>query len=499
MSILTAHGVVKRFGGVVALNGARLELSAGRVIGLLGANGSGKSTLSAILAGEVAPDAGELVFEGHRLRHASPRAARDLGIVIAHQQPSLAADLPVWENLFLGAERVGMLGFVSARASRAVASEALARLAPGFDVDRLAGELTAAEQQLVEIARAILCEPKVLILDEPTASLARAEVDRLFGQIRDLAGRGVATVFISHRLAEVEAICDDVVVLRNGETVGSWAVEAALDHQRVLSLMSGDVETVQRGRPQRVIGEALLECKGLAVDARRARGEGASFSLRRGEIVGLAGLQGQGQEEILEALAGWRRILAGTLILEGGAVMPRRPRDMIRRGVCLVPGDRQRQGLFIGQSIEENLDYPSASLRPRPWLLPFAEIRRSARAIIAQLAIKATGPAQIVGRLSGGNQQKVVIGKWLPVSPKLLLLSDPAKGVDVHARGEIYAAVEALAASGAGVLVYASDIQELIGVCDRILAVYDGRIVAQFSGPETSEYDILAASFGRAA
>jgi len=235
---------------------------------------------------------------------------------------------------------------------------------------------------------------------------------------------------------------------------------------------------------------------GLAVTSQR---EAATLALRRGEIVGLAGLQGQGQEAILEALAGARRIAAGRIRIEGGQLRPRRPRDMIRRGVYLVPGDRHRQGLFIGQSIEENIDYPSACLRRRPWLMPFAEIRRTAVEVIKQLGIKANAPTQVVSALSGGNQQKVVIGKWLPLKAKVLLLSDPAKGVDVNAKMEIYSAVEHLAAAGAAVLLYASDFQELLKICDRILVVYGGGIVGEFAGEAMTEFNLLTSSFRRAA
>ncbi|MGH6990492.1 MAG: ATP-binding cassette domain-containing protein, partial [Stellaceae bacterium] len=331
MSILLARGIVKRFGGVVALNGAELALSAGRVVGLLGANGSGKSTLSAILAGEATPDEGELLLDGKPIVHASPRAARGRGIVIAHQHSSLAPDLPVWENLFLGVERRDRFGLIDRRRSRTVAAEALARLTPGFDIERFAAELSPAEQQIVEITRAMLRSPRILILDEPTASLSRAEVDRLFVEIRRVTAEGVATIFISHRMPEVESICDDVVVLRNGQTVGSWPVGATFDHDRVLSLMTGEVGVAARVRPTRAIGSVVLDATDLAVTPGR---EGASFTLKRGEIVGLAGLQGQGQEEILEALAGWRHIIAGQLKIDGALLSPRRPRDMIRRGVC---------------------------------------------------------------------------------------------------------------------------------------------------------------------
>ena len=496
MSLLAAHGVTKRFGGAVALEGAALDARAGRTLGLLGANGSGKSTLARVIAGEVGPDAGRILFDGQEVAHASPQAAAARGIVIAHQHPSLAPDLPVWENLFLGAERCGPGGFVRRRESRRMARALLDGLGASVDVDQPAGMLTAAGQQMAEVARALSRRPRLLILDEPTAALASAEVSRLFAAVRALTASGAGVIFISHRLQEVEDLCDSILVLRNGRHVGAWDTAGRLDERRILELMTGDPEAVPRPPARRTVGEAVLRLEGVRSGSQV---RGVDLEVRHGEIVGLAGLQGQGQNELLEVIAGLRRLDDGRLVHRGERVAPKLPRDMIRRGVCLVPNDRHRQGLFMDESVGENLGYPRVSLDRRPWRLPRAALRAMAEQAIRRLRIKTDGPGQPVSTLSGGNQQKVVIGKWLAAPVSVLLLSDPTKGVDVHARSEIYATLGGLAAEGSAVLVFASDVQELLAHCDRILVMFEGRITEVLAGAAMSERRVMAAAFGKAA
>ncbi len=497
MTLLAADSIAKRFGGVVALDGVDLEVQPGRVLGLLGANGSGKSTLSRIITGELAPDAGSLRLRGETVAFASPQDAARRGIVIAHQHPSLAPDLPVWENLFLGAEHCRGGGFIARRESRRQAQAILHELgASSVDADAPAGQFGAAGQQLVEIARALLRAPQLLILDEPTAALTAGEVARLFAAVRRLTASGTAVIFISHRLQEMEALCDSVLVLRNGRGVGAWDISGSLDEDRILELMTGDPEPVPRAPVERAIGAPVLILEGLR--AGRAV-QGVDLELRRGEIVGLAGLQGQGQEELLEVIAGLRRLDGGAILHRGERVTPRLPREMIRRGICLVPNDRQREGLFVEQTVGENLGYVRVALERRPWRLKLAELRSFAVETIRRLLIKTDGPDQPVATLSGGNQQKVVIGKWLGAHTEILLLSDPTKGVDIHARSEIYATLAELAAGGAAILVFASDVQELLRHCDRILVMYEGRIVDDLAGTAMSEQLVMAAAFGKAA
>jgi ABC-type sugar transport system ATPase subunit len=496
MSLLAAQGISKSFGGVVALDTVDMEAEAGHVVGLLGANGSGKSTLSRIIAGETRPDDGRLLLDGHEIVHATPHEAGQRGIVMAHQHPSLAPDLPVWENVFLGAERSRWGGFINRRASRTQARTVLDELGAQFDVDQPAGMLTAAGQQCVEIARALTRHPRLLILDEPTAALAAAEVARLFSTVRRLTASSTGVIFISHRLQEVEEICDRIIVLRNGTRAGTMQIDGALDERRILELMVGDLETVPRPTVTRKLGETVLLLDGLRSGTAV---RGVNLEIRRGEIVGLAGLQGQGQEELLEAVAGFRRIDGGAILHRGENIRPRLPRDMIRRGISLVPNDRQRQGLFIDQTVGENLGYVRVALDRRPWRLPAAALRELAANAIRNLMIKTDGPAQPVSTLSGGNQQKVVIGKWLAAPIDVLLLSDPTKGVDIHARSEIYAKLAELAADGAAILVFASDVQELLSHCDRILVMYEGRVSEELAGPAMNEQRVMAAAFGRAA
>jgi ribose transport system ATP-binding protein len=515
MSLLTAQGITKRYGGVIALDDVSLELNAGEVLGLLGANGSGKSTLSSVLAGDNRPERGTLALDGVELAAGSPRAARAAGIAIAHQHPGLAPDLPVWENVFLGAEVCKAGRFLDQAGARRRAGELLSSLRAGWDPDAPATSLNAADQQLVEIAKALALEPRVLILDEPTAALAAAEVDSLIRVIRALAARGTAIVFISHRMAEIEALCDRVLVLCNGRHAGELQVGSQLDEARVLAWMGGvaggaaaaHVHEGARRRPQRLASASTaatsvtsngvtLSVRGLRAGARL---RGVDFDLRHGGILGVAGLQGHGQEQLLDALAGYRKPDAGEITLDGLPLVPRHPRQMIEAGVCLVPNDRHRQGLWLDHSVEFNLAQVGANFERQAWRLQRPAMRRFVDDVVKRLRIKTSDVRQPVSALSGGNQQKVVIGRWLERNVKVLLLSDPTKGVDVIARKEIYEAIGLLADSGAAVVVYASDTDELLAVCDRLIVMYEGRVVAQLEGSDMNEARVTSALFGRSA
>jgi ribose transport system ATP-binding protein len=507
MTLLSVRGVTKRYGGVTALASVDLEIEAGHVLGLLGANGSGKSTLSSVISGETRPDEGSVLVDGQPLPRGTPRAAREAGIVIAHQHPGLAPDLPVWENVFLGAERCTHGGFIDRRTARREAAGVLDGLRAGWDIDAPAGTLGAADQQLIEIGKALVLQPRLLILDEPTAALAATEVDALIGVVKALAAQGTAIVFISHRMAEIEALCDSVVVLCNGRRAGQLDVGGSLDEARVLQMMGGvaggaaDTGTLPpeamvqlaAGGGQRPVA---MTVRGLKAGRRLA---GADLTLKRGEILGVAGLQGHGQDELLDALAGFLPHEAGEVIVDGKPVVPRSPRQMIGSGVCLVPNDRHRQGLWLDHSVEFNLAQVHVNFDTRAWQLRRTELRAMVADVIDRLGIKTSGPRQAVRALSGGNQQKVVIGRWLDRDIKVLLLSDPTKGVDVIARKQIYQAIHALAESGVAILLYASDTDELLAVCDRLIVMYEGRVVSELEGPSMNEAQVTRASFGRSA
>lgn len=494
-ALLDVRGVSKRFGGVIALENVDLQVNPGEILGLLGANGSGKSTLSRIIVGELRPDAGRLWIDGKPVALSSPKEAKRLGVIIAHQNPSLAPHFPVWESVFLGSEICAMGGFIARKRARERAAAVLESLGAKVDPDALCGDLTAAGQQWVEIARAVSRRPRVLILDEPTAALTGPEVASLFAAVRRLTTTGVSIIFISHRLHEVEELCNRIIVLRNGRGVGSWSTAGKLDVPRILQLMAGDREAQSHIAVQRNLGEPILR---LHKATSGAEVLDVSLALRRGEILGIAGLQGQGQEELLDMIAGFRSLDSGSLQFKNEDIKPRNPRDMIKHGVCLVPNDRHRQGLFVDSDVGANLSYVAVSLDKRPWLPPPKSLRKFVETTIERLMIQTRGPEQPIATLSGGNQQKVVIGKWLSMPIEVLLLSDSTKGVDIHARTEIYSHLRDLVAADRAAIVFASDVQELLLYCDRILVMYEGRITADLQGAAMTERRITAASFGRA-
>ena len=484
--ILGAEGVHKRYGGVHALRGAHLSVYPGEVHALVGENGSGKSTLLKILSGQIQADSGSITFAGRPTTFRNPTDSVRQGIATVTQETTLALDLSIAENVFLGqrkATRAGLL--IDWRRTRRLAQQALARLDleldPGLPVRRLRPD----QQQLVEIARALSVDAKVLILDEPTSSLTDDEVESLFSVVGRLRGEGVATIFVSHRLSEVFAIADRVTVLRDGHTVGGGRV-SEFDPPKLIHLMVGRAleELLAPATPgASESGEAVLRTHGLSL---RGAFQDIELTVGPGEIVGLAGLVGAGRSELLEALFGLHQP-QGEIEVGGRAVSYRNPGQAIRDGVAFVPADRKLKGLVLQMSVGENLVMAATSRLNGLRALRAEGETATVRAAFTGLGIRAHSSRVPVSTLSGGNQQKVVLGKWLATKPKVLMLDEPTRGVDVGAKAEIYRLLFESAQQGIGTLISSSETPELLTLCDRILVMFRGRITASLSRAEATE------------
>ncbi|MET4100159.1 ribose transport system ATP-binding protein [Agrococcus sp. UYP10] len=488
--LVRLSGVHKRYGGVRALRGASLTAAGGEVHGLLGPNGSGKSTLGKVLAGSVRPDEAEIELAGQPVRIGSPRAAARLGVAAVYQQLSLVPELTVGENLVLGSEPA-TAGFLSGRAARKRARPVLERLAPALGAvhaDQPVRELTPGQQQLVEIGKALLREPRILILDEATASLHRDQVAVVFEIVRELRDRGAAVLFVSHRLDEITELCDRATILRSGETVAETAM-AGTTPDGLVQLMVGDVQAVEREHGERPSGRVRLTARGLAGGALR----GVDLEARAGEVVGLGGLQGQGQSELLLALFG-ATAATGDVEVDGEPVRLASPRSAAARGIALVPGDRGTQGTLPPRPIQENLAIASLGRRTRAGVISARRERTAAESMVEALAIKIGGLGDPISSLSGGNAQKVVFGKWLLTEPGVVLLDDPTKGVDVGAKAEIYRIIRRMADDGATVIINSSEDRELVTVCDRVLVLFEGAVRAELVGDEITEERLVQAA-----
>jgi len=490
-AVLCAEAVSKRYGGVTALAGAELRVLPGEVHALLGANGSGKSTLARILAGATAPDEGRITLDGRPVRWASPQQARRHGVAAVYQELSLLPDMTVAQNIWLAHEPLRG-PWVRLREVEARTRDLLELIAdtvrPGLTADTLVAELSPDERQLVEVLKALSLGPRVLILDEATASLDSRQVQRLFELVSDWRARGMAIVFISHRMEELMEVADRATVLRNGRTVAEVEV-ARTDPGELLSLMVGCEVAVERLARPEVAQQALLAVRAL----RTAKVRGVSLGLRAGEVLGLGGLQGQGQSELLLALFG-AVPSQGQVVLDGRPLAPRHPRDAMRQGLAYVPGDRQAQGVLGGRSVLENLLLASWERYGR--LLRLRRARSDARQMVDRLGIVTSSLDQPVATLSGGNQQKVVLGRWLLRQPRILLMDDPTKGVDVHTKAELYRLLAELRGQGVGVILHSSDDEELLGLCDRVLVMREGQVVAELAGEPLTKERLLSASMG---
>ncbi|HEX5850229.1 MAG TPA: sugar ABC transporter ATP-binding protein [Rubrobacter sp.] len=492
---LSAQHLVKRYGGVVALADGSLDVQSGEVVALMGANGSGKSTLGKIITGAIVPDGGRLLLDGEETRFSSPQAARRAGISAVYQELSLVPDMTVAENVWLANEPVA-LGRVRRRERKEQTTRLLAlfenTLGSYVGPDSLVSDLSPSERQIVEILKALSREPRVMILDEATASLGAQQVERLFELIGDWKAGGMALIFISHRMEEIFQVADRATVLRSGNTVGE-ALLKETTQEHLVGLM------IERGVAERRVERTADGGKTVLLETEDLRSpvlDGVNLQLREGEILGLGGLQGQGQSDLLLALFG-AVPHSGTVRLAGEEVHFSRPRQAMREGLAFVPGDRGGEGLLPVRSILENLLLPSWSRYGA--LLDMRRARRDAEETSRGLSLKMGSLDHPVSSLSGGNAQKVVLGKWLMRDPKVLLLDDPTKGVDVGAKGEFYNILSDLRQRGVAIVLHSSDDEELLGLCDRVIVMRDGAVRRELSGGDLNKPALVSASVGAVA
>ncbi|MGW9349192.1 ribose transport system ATP-binding protein [Nocardiopsis flavescens] len=498
-AVLGARGVTRRFPGVLALDRVDFEVLPGEVHALVGENGAGKSTLIKLLTGVYRPDGGGLEYLGAPVRFAGPLRAQRAGIATIYQEVNLLPLLSVARNLFLGREprRFGLIDF--ARMHRE-AREALSGYGVHVDVRRPLRELSMGARQMVALARAVGSDARVVIMDEPTSSLEPREVETLFEVIGTLRERGIGVVYVSHRLDELYRICDRVTVLRDGRVVHTGAM-AELERLRLISLMlgrdvadvAGEGVTTFSGEHTEVSSEPVLEAADLAA---RHRLHGVSLRIRPGEVVGLGGLLGSGRTETAQAIAGALPLDSGRVSVLGVPVRRRSTAAAIAAGIGMLTEDRKHEGIVPGSSVRENIALAALPRLSRFGLVSERRVDRVVRVFMERLRIKAVGPEQKVEELSGGNQQKVLLARWLALEPRVLLLDEPTRGIDVGAKAEVQRLVDELAAEGLGVLLISSDLEELVEGADRVLVLKDGAVVGELSGGEVTERALMAVIAG---
>jgi ribose transport system ATP-binding protein len=488
--VLEAVDVWKAFPGVQALRGASFRGYAGRIHGLVGENGAGKSTLMRIAAGIYPPDRGQILLEGVPVRHQGPYSAHQVGISMVYQDTRLAPDLDATHNVWLGHEPAGPLGIVRPRQLRAEAAHLLEAFNLPIDLDVPVRDLSAAQRQAIEIARALSHRAKVLILDEPTAALNVREVEILFGVLRDLRARGVCIVFVSHRLPEILEITDTITVMKDGEVVGTLDTVDASQAELVRMMVGRPVDVVFPPRTSDA-GEAVLEVRGLTS---RGAFEDISFTIRRGEIVGLGGIEGHGQRELARAIFGVGTIDSGSISLGGRPIRVRSPRAAVATGIAYISNDRRAESLMLPLSVAENTALPTIEQRATAGFVRQESERAAVAAVIREYGVRTSSAAAAVEGLSGGNQQKVAVGRWTLADLKVVVLDEPTQGVDVGSKLELYERIRRLAADGVAVILLSSDLIELIGLSDRILVMSSGRIVREVAASEATEEMIVGAA-----
>ncbi|MDN4639972.1 sugar ABC transporter ATP-binding protein [Agreia sp. PsM10] len=487
---LSLTGASKTFGPVVALADGTIDLRAGEIHALVGENGAGKSTLVKILAGVHAPDGGDFVVGGEHVAFKTPADSKAAGVSVIYQEPTLFPDLTVAENIFIGRQPRNRAGLINRGEMRRMARELFATLGVPIDPDRIAEGLSIADQQIIEIAKAISLDAKVLVMDEPTAALSGVEVDRLFGVARGLRDKGAGILFISHRFEEVFALCDRITVMRDGRYIGVHNTSEVTVPQIVKEMVGRELGALFP-KVDAPVGETVLSVEGLT---RLGTFRDISFEVKAGEIVALAGLVGAGRTEVVRAVFGIDRYDSGSVTLHGKALPPHNPQAAITAGIGFVPEDRRKQGLVMDLSVAKNATLTLRRSLARFGLISGSRERRTAEDWSSRLQVKTGSQDYAVSTLSGGNQQKVVLAKWLATEPTLLIVDEPTRGIDVGTKSEVHRLLSDLAGRGIAIIMVSSELPEVLGMADRILVMHEGRITAELPRAEATAERVMSAA-----
>jgi ribose transport system ATP-binding protein len=497
-AVLQARGICKDFSGIVAVDQVNLTLRRGRLTAILGENGAGKSTLMNIIAGVLQPTAGQIFLDGQPIHFRNPNDARLSGIAMIHQELNLAPEMTVAENIFMGNEPANRFGWISTRAMHLQTARLMDRLKVRIDPAQTVGSLRVGQQQLVEIAKALAEDARVIIMDEPTSALSDHDTQVLFEIIADLKSKGVAIAYITHRLKELMTIGDDAIVMRDGKLMAACSL-ADLSHQQIVSLMVGRDQSEMYERSTAEIGEEALSVVNLSLrNSQRPLEnivEHISFSVHRGEVLGIFGLMGAGRTELLESIWGLHpQWVSREVRVDGELTEIKSPADAIAAGLAFVPEDRKRDGAVLGMSVKENMTLTVLRQLGRwGWINSTAEDALAADSI-ARLGVKTASSQQHMQHLSGGNQQKVILAKWLATQPTVLLLDEPTRGIDVNAKHEIYKLIDELKQDGLAVVMVSSELPEILAMSDRILVLCEGRLTAEFNHEGATEETLLHAA-----
>jgi ABC-type sugar transport system ATPase subunit len=494
--LLTMTGIVKSYPGVRALKGVDFDLRAGEIHCLIGENGAGKSTLMRVMSGAEMPDAGTIAIDGRQFSSIAPALSHELGITVIYQETDLVLPLTVAENIFLGHEKVGRGGLLSRKRMREDVIALMERFYLRFPIDEPVRNLGPAQRQLVQIVKALSRDSRIVVLDEPTASLTDNEIGHLFELLATFKAQGIGIVYVSHRLQEIIAIGDRVTIMRDGAKVATHRVSDINENGLIEGMVGRPIEEIASPKGTPANAEVVLSTRGLSV---RGQFENVDLDLRRGEILGLGGLVGAGRSELLECLFGLTKPDAGEIVVNGKPALFRSPGDAIRAGLGLVPEERRESGLVLGRSVADNISFPILGNISSFTLIRRRELARIAKKLVGSLHIKTPSLQQPVRTLSGGNQQKVVLAKWLAANTQILLLDEPSRGVDVSAKFEIHQLIRTLVSQGVSVIMASSDMLELLSLSDRILVMAQGRAAKVLSAAEATQVEIMRYAVPRSA